>query len=252
LPAAGEIQPPAGTDVTVSPTAASPGEHLLGTVAARLLAAVPPLPHDPWLYGTAPRPGTLPGLTDGLGEVIAALQECAALPPASPIPGQLTTLCARLNVTGHGITTPPASALPGPWLSVLTQYQHREAGTAPAHDGYAAAAVILPDLDGIQLMILGLHNCQDHTIMHMHASGPACHTIYGPDGLYSGPPIWIHDSGGRWHTTRTSGQSGMDGEIALRLEIVPPLSRATTWIEVRANGQSAQARARLPLRWQTP
>ena len=21
--------------------------------------------------------------------------------------------------------------------------------------------------------------------MHMHASGPACHTIYGPDGLYS-------------------------------------------------------------------
>ena len=252
LPAAGEIRPPAGTDVTVSPAAASPGEHLLGTVAARLLAAVPPLPHDPWLYGTAPRPGTLPGVTDGLGEVIAALQECAALPPASPIPGQLTTLCARLNVTGHGITTPPASALPEPWLSVLTQYQHREAGTAPAHDGYAAAAVVLPDLDGIQLMILGLHNCQDHTIMHMHASGPACHTIYGPDGLYSGPPIWIRDSGGRWHTTRTSGQSGMDGEIALRLEIVPPLSRATTWIEVRATGQSAQARARLPLRWQTP
>jgi hypothetical protein len=34
--------------VTVSPTAATPGEHLLGTIAARLLAAVPPLPHDPW------------------------------------------------------------------------------------------------------------------------------------------------------------------------------------------------------------
>ena len=134
---------------------------------------------------------------------------------------------------------------------MLTQYQHREAGAAPAHDGCAAAAVVLPELDGIQLMILGLHNCQDSTIMHMHASGPACHTIYGPDGLYSWPPIWIHDSGGRWHATRTSGQSGMNGEIALRLEIVPPLSRATTWIEVRATGQSAQARARLPLRWQT-
>jgi len=249
LPAADETRPPAGTEVTVSPAAASPGEHLLGTIAARLLAAVPPLPHDPWLYGTAPRPGTLPGLTDGLGEVIAALQECAALPSASPVPGQLTTLCARLNVTGHGITTPPASALPEPWLSVLTQYQHSEAGAASAHDGYAAAAVVLPDLDGIQLMILGLHNCQHSTIVHMHASGPACHTIYGPDGLYSWPPIWIRDSDGRWHATRTSGQSGMDGEIALRLEIVPPLSRATTWIEVRATGQSAQARARVPLRW---
>ena len=252
LPAAGETRPPAGTAVTVSPSAASPGEHLLGTIAARLLAAVPPLPYDPWLYGTAPRPGTLPGVTDGLGEVIAALQECGALPPASPVPGQLTTLCARLNVTGHGITTSPASGLPEPWLSVLTQYQHRQAGAAPAHDGYAAAAVVLPELDGIQLMILGLHNCQDSTIVHAHASGPACHTIYGPDGLYSWPSIWIRDSGGRWHATRTSGQSGMDGEIALRLEIVPPLSRATTWIEVRATGQSAQARARLPLHWQTP
>ena len=55
--AAGETRPPAGTDVTVSQAAASPGEHLLSTIAARLLAAVPPLPHDPWLYGTAPRPG---------------------------------------------------------------------------------------------------------------------------------------------------------------------------------------------------
>ena len=39
LPAAGETRPPAGTDVTVSPAAATPGEHLLGTIAARLLAA---------------------------------------------------------------------------------------------------------------------------------------------------------------------------------------------------------------------
>ena len=251
LPAAGETRPPAATDATVSQTAPSPGEHLLGTIAARLLAAVPPLPHDPWLYGTAPRPVALPGVADGLGEVIAALQECGALPPASPVPGQLAALCARLNVAGHGITTPPASGLPQPWLSVLTQYQHREAGAAAVRDGGAAAAVVLPELDGIQLMILGLHNCQDSTIMHMHASGPACHTIYGPGGLYSWPPIWIRDSSGRWHATRTSGQSGMDGEIALRLEIVPPLSRATTWIEVRATGQSAQARARLPLRWQS-
>jgi hypothetical protein len=41
----------------------------------------------------------------------------------------------------------------------------------------------------------------------------------------------------------------MNGEIALRLEIVPPLSRATTPIKVRAIGQSAQARARLQLHW---
>ena len=250
LPAAGHT-PPAAADAMVSQTASSPGEQLLHTIAARLLAAVPPRPHDPWLYGTTPRPAALPGLANGLGEVIAALQECAALPPLSPVPGQLAALCARLNVTGHGITTPPASGLPQPWHSVLTQYQHREAGTAPARNGYAAAAVVLPELHGIQLMILGLHNCQDSTIMHAHASGSESHTIYGPDGLYSWPPIWIRASSGHWHATRISGQSGMNGEIALRLEILPPLSRATTWIEVHATGQSAQARATLPLRWQS-
>jgi hypothetical protein len=85
----------------------------------------------------------------------------------------------------------------------------------------------------------------------MHASGPACQAGYRPDELYSWPPIWICDSGRSWHATRISGQSGISGEIALRLEIVPPLSRATTWIEVRAIGQSAQARARVPLGWQS-
>jgi len=248
--AAGETRPPVATGVTIGQTAASPGEHLLSTIAARLLAAVPPLPHDPWLYGTAPRPEPLPGITGGLGDVIAALAECGALPRHSPVPGQLATLCARLNVTGHGITA-PARGLPEPWLSVLTQYQHRDTGAAPVPDGWAAAAAVLPDLDGIQLTILGLHNCGDSTIVHLHASGPVCDAIHGPDELYAWPPIWVLDSGGRWHATRTSGQSGMDGEIALRLEIVPPLSRATTWIEVRAIGRSAEARARLPLRWQS-
>jgi hypothetical protein len=186
---------PAATDVTVSQAAPSPGEHLLGTIAAGLLAAVPPLPHDPWLYGTAPRPRARPGITGGLGDVIAALLQCGALPPLSPVPGQLATLCARLNLAGHGITAPPARDLPEPWLSVLTH------------------------------------------IVHMHATGPACHTACGPDEHSSWPPVWICDSGGRWHATRTSGQSGMNGEIALRLEI-------------GRSGKSAQTRARLPLRWQ--
>jgi hypothetical protein len=166
------------------------------------------------------------------------------------VPGQLAALSARLNLSGHGITTPPVRDLPEPWLSVLTQYRHRETGAALVRDGCAAAAVVLPELDGIELTILGLHNCQDSSTLHMHVTGPACHTAYGPDELYSWPPIWIRDSDGHWHTTRTSGQSGMNGEIALRLEIVPPLSRTTTAIEVRATGQSAQACTRLPLRWQ--
>jgi hypothetical protein len=55
-----------------------------------------------------------------------------------------------------------------------------------------------------------------------------------PAGLYYWPVTWIHDNSG----------------TALRVEVVPPLSRTTTEIEVVTTGPSAQARARLPQRWE--
>ncbi len=53
--------------------------------------------------------------------------------------------------------------------------------------------------------------------------------------------MWIPDNGGHWHATRTRGRSGIGGEIALRLQVVPLLSHATAWIEVAATGQPAEA-----------
>ena len=182
--------------------------------------------------------------------MIAALQECGALPPLSPVPGQLAALCAGLNVNGHGITAPPARDLPEPWLSLLACCRAGKTRAAPVRDGCAAAAVVLPELDGIRLAVLGLHNCQDSTVLHMHASGPNTDAIHGPDDLYPWAIIWVRDSGGRWHATRTLGRSGKDDEVALRVEVVPPLSRATAWIELLAAGPSAELRATVPLHWE--
>jgi hypothetical protein len=90
--------------------------------------------------------------------------------------------------------------------------------------------------------------------LYGHASGM---TPPGPGG----PPeaeldfplsIWVRDDGGRWHATRATARRWSaedDREMTLRLEVVPPLSRATTWIEILAAGPSAQARTTLPLRW---
>ena len=117
-------------------------------------------------------------------------------------------------------------------------------------DGGAAAATGLPDLGGITLAILGLHNCLGRTVVHMNASGPMNQVSHSPAELYFWPVTWIRDSGGRWHATRTLGQSVHADGTALRVEVVPPLSRAMTGIEVVATGRSAQARARLPLRWE--
>jgi hypothetical protein len=111
--------------VTVSAATASPGEHLLHAIAARLLAAPPAIPPDTRLHPAAPGPGPVTTAADGLGDVIAALQAVGALSPLSPVPGQLAALCARLHVSGHGITAPPVRDLPGPWPSMLAHSHHR-------------------------------------------------------------------------------------------------------------------------------
>jgi len=244
-----DLTPPAPAQqdatVTVTTAPASPGEHLLQAIAAKLLTTLLAASSAPDPAG--PQPGPLGTAADGLGQVITALQAAGALSPFSPVPGQLAALCAVLPASGHGITAPPARDLPAPWLSVLAHHHRRKPATA--RDGCAAVAVTLPELDGISLAILGLHNCQGRTIMHLHASGPKCPAICWPDELPAWPVTWIRDSGGSWHTTRTLGRGGT-GQAPLRVELVPPLSRTATWIETITTGQSGQIRARLPLRWQ--
>jgi hypothetical protein len=242
-------RPPRDATVTAGPVTASPGDHMLHAVAAGLLAKDYRLGYP--LRHSAPQPGPPAPDAEWFADVTAALQAAGALSPLSPVPGQFAALCARLHLPGHGITAPPARDLPGPWLSMLAHDRRGQAGTAPAADGGAAAALALPDLDGITLAILGLHNCLGRTVMHMHASGPMSQVSYPVGELYYWPVTWIRDSGGRWHATRTLGSSSPNaGGTALRMEVVPPLSRATTGIELIATGRSAQARATLPLHWE--
>jgi hypothetical protein len=236
-------RPPDATDVTVSEAASSPGEHLLDDIAMRLLAAAPAFPRDMRLHPAGLR---LAIVVDGLGDVIAALQACGALSPHSPVLGQFAALCANLGVTGHGITAPRDYGLPERWRSVLMQHYRRATQAAPEGDGCATATVAFPGLDGIRLAILGLHYCGDDTVLHA-----TWHGGHGPGGL--APAIWIRDSGGSWHATRDAGGEGecvTSGDVTARLNVVPPLSDAATWIEVLAAGQSADARAVLPVRWQ--
>jgi hypothetical protein len=41
-----------------------------------------------------------------------------------------------------------------------------------------------------------------------------------------------------------------EGDQALTLRLIPPLTRSATWIEVLAASQSAEVRTLLPLHWQ--
>jgi len=247
-------EPPGHAGVTVSQAGTSPGEHLLHHMADRLLLLALAFPHEIRLHPAVPAPEPFSCVADGLGDAVAALQACGTVSPLSPVPGQLAALCETLNVGGHGITARPARQLPEPWLSMLAHYRRRQPAQALGDDGCAAAAVALPELDGIRLSVLGMHNFDGSTVLYGHASGVTPPGPGGPPGVELDFPlrIWVRDSRGQWHATRATARRWSvedDREMTLRLEVVPPLSRAITRIEILATGPSTQARTTLPLDW---
>ena len=243
-PAAGD-QPQAGQ------AELSPGEHLLLMLADRLLTVVPECLHR-WRPPAAPGPEQ--AMAAGLGDIVAALEAAGALSPLSPVPAWLAALCACLGLGEHRIAAPPAPDLPEHWLSLLAHYERRKPDTAPVRDGYAGAAADLAELDGIGLAVLGLHNTEGNSSLHLLARGRTPESLPGKLGLRRDFPfsVWIRDSGGRWHVAQPAGWHRPGCESPLRLRLVPPLPRSTAWIEVLATGQSGEVRARLPLRWGYP
>jgi hypothetical protein len=238
----------------------SPGELLLVLLAERLLTAVTDYPPSRWRQpGVAPP--ALRAMAAWLGDIVAALEAADVLSPLSPVPGRLATLCASLDIPGHGIMAPPARRLPEPWLSVLAHYQRRKPDPVPLLEGYAAMTATLPELDGIRLTLLGLHHADGDSALHVlvrgQVAGAHSGTQLGPLGVDLALPlsIWLRDGSGRWHAVRPADRhraEPRDGECTMRLPLVPPLTRATPWAEILASGQSAEVRATVPLRWGFP
>ena len=246
-------------DVTMTRNAHSPGELLLDVIAARILCSgAAAYPHYDPEHPPAGAAGLRAFIGDGPGRIVAALHASGALPPASPVPGQLAALCTRVGIPGHGITAPPDADLPKPWQHMLTYPRLPQAGLGP---GIAAAAIAeLPELDGTRITILGLHhstiigrhNSATQTIVHMLVTcvTPEDDWTYGRV-VRPLPALWARDSSGRWHATRTQGvgPSPDSREVIVWVGIVPPLDSGTPWIDVVATGRSAEVRVRLPLCW---
>jgi hypothetical protein len=246
--------PEPGDEPEISAAGRSAGEQLLIMLAEELLmvAAQSSPAMRPELPALSPR--VMQAMATGLGDIIAGLEAVGVLPPLSPVPAQLAALCASLRIRGHEIAAAPADDLPEPWLSLLTYYQRRKPDTAQVRDGFAAVTAALPELDGIRLALVGLHNTQGTTVLHVLARGVRREERLGPHGVDLDFPLsfWLRDNGGRWHAARPIGWQTGDPEHSIGLMLVPPLPRSAAWVEVRADGQSGQVRARLPLRWGSP
>jgi hypothetical protein len=244
-------------DLTVTRNAHNPGELLLDVIAARILCSgAVAFPKYDLEHPPAGAADLRAFIGDGPGQIVAALHASGALPPASPVPGQLAALCTRIGHPGHGITAPPAADLPEPWQHMLTN-----PGLPQPGPGIAAATIAeLPELDGARITILGLHhstivgrhNSVTQTVVHMLVTGvmPEDDWTYGRV-VRPLPALWARDSSGRWHATRTQGvaPSPDSREVIVWVGIVPPLERGTAWIDVVATGRSAEVRIRLPLCW---
>ena len=113
----------------------------------------------------------------------------------------------------------------------------------------------LPELDGAQITIIGLHHGERGTIMHLLVSGVTLEEEWEyARGVRPLPVLWIRDSDGRWHATDLAGVSpwGNTGVTMVSMRLIPPLDHGTTWIQIAAAGPSAQVRATLPLSSQRP
>jgi hypothetical protein len=237
-----------GAGPQVTPTDLSAGELMLTVFADRLLMVAGE--HGPDLRRTAYARAPLHAMTAGLGDVVAALEAAEVLSPLSQVPGRLAALCASLSITGHGLTAPPGPELPERWLSLLSHYQRRKPDTPPAREGHAPLAVALPEFDGMRLALLGLHNTDGQTTLHLLVSGLPEDDGTGPPLLENLPvSVWVRDSGGRWHVAGVDGAHFSDGEHWLRMRLRPALARSTAWIEVLVAGRSAEVCATLPLDW---
>jgi len=244
--------PPRGGDEASAATL-SAGEQLLIKLAEELLVAAQfPLAMRPELPAAAP--SVVQSMGTGLGGIIAGLEAVDVLPPLSPIPARLAALCESLRIDGHEIAAAPADDLPEPWLSLLTYYQRRKPDIARVRDGFAALTAALPVLDGIRLALVGLHNTQGTTVLHVLARGVRREERLGPHGINLDFPLsfWLRDDGGRWHVAHPAGWHPADHEHSIGLLLVPPLPRSTEWVEVLAAGRSGEVRVRLPLRWGSP
>jgi hypothetical protein len=241
----------------VSEAELSPGELLLTMLAERLLTTAPEFAGNLLRPQRATSPGPLRAMACALGDIVGALEAADVLSPLSPVPARLAALCVSLGIDEHGIAVPPAHDLPEPWLSLLAHYQRRKPDTAPVRDGFAAMAAVLPELDGIRLALLGLHNTEGSSSVYVLARGMTAEGRPAPLGVDLDFPlsIWLRDGGGRWHAACPAGwhrPGPGHRECTIRLRLMPPLPRSTPWVELLAGGRSAEVRARLPLRWGFP
>jgi hypothetical protein len=182
----------------------------------------------------------------GIADIATALEACGALPPACAALDRLAALARHLGVDVPAVISASAqpAELPDAWTSVLAN-GHRRDGPR----GIAAAAAVLPELDGARFVLAGLRSDADGAELRVLGWGQRVDPYtFGrdTDGPWS---WWARDDAGRWHILRMNGGGYGNGHSDAEMRLFPPLHPDATSLEVTLTGATGQVTATMPLGW---
>ena len=182
----------------------------------------------------------------GIAESATALAECGALPPACAALGRLAALARHLGVAVPAALSLGAAEaeLPEAWTSVLENGRCRDGRHCTA-----AAAAVLPELDGARFVLAGLRSTAGGAQLRVLGWGQQ----FDPYSLgreMDGPwSWWAHDDRGRWHVLKADGGGYGNGHSDVQMSLFPPLHPDATSLEVTLTGSSGRVTATMPLDW---
>jgi hypothetical protein len=217
--------------------ATSPAERLVDVVAENLL-------HTAAAYGDS---GAVWLDLSETADIVTALDAVGALAPARGAVGRLVTLAGRL-----GAEIPPAltaaaqpAGLPAAWENTL---ENRDRQDGPS--GVAAAAAVLPELDGTRFVLAGLRSNAAGAELQALAWGwrPVPHFRFFEDAAHQWS--WsARDDKGRWHIATEGSCSSDDHHADLELHLIPALHPDATSLEVTLACPSGRVSVTVPLNW---
>jgi hypothetical protein len=137
-----------------------------------------------------------------------------------------------------------ATDLPADWLSLLSRADCTDGPT-----GAIPIAVVLPEVDGVQCVIVELVSDSESATMQVHARGwPEPRE---PFGVRSDQIWWTaRDDLGGGYLVRESGSSYGNDEADLDLEISPAINPQARVLDIILTGTTTRVTVSVPLDWQ--
>jgi hypothetical protein len=183
-------------------------------------------------------------------DIATALQASGVLPPDCAALDRLVALARHLGLDIPAALSASArpAGLPDAWMSVLENSQRRD-----GPDGVAAAAAVLPELDGTRFVLAGLRSDAEGAVLTVQGWG----RLPDPDYAWTGGmdeswSWWARDDAGRWHMGVPDSGSYGDGRSDMQLIFFPPLHPEATSLEVTLAGSSGRVTVMVPLNWLAP